>query len=133
VTRRQAGASPAHPQGRKTEATTRRGEEVNMKEYIAPKEGDKLVHCTECTQSIDVLYSDTAGRVRVVDNGKTIPKHYRFGINLMAGGDMVSWLCSGSGQTQVTYVYQPTVWAKNGTGCVLRFKPIGWKPKPKKK
>jgi Tfp pilus tip-associated adhesin PilY1 len=104
-----------------------------MKEYIEPKEGDTKVHCTECNQAITVLFSDTAGKVRVIDNGKTIPNHYRFGIDLTSGGEGLSWLCSGSGQAQVTYVYQPTVWAKNGAGCVFRFKPIGWKPKPKKK
>jgi hypothetical protein len=110
-----------------------RGEGVNMKDYIEPKEGDKKVHCTECNQAITVLSSDTAGKVRVIDNGKTIPKHYCFGIDLMSGGKGVSWLCAGSGQAQVTYVYQPTIWAKDGTGHALRFKPIGWKPKPKKK
>ena len=104
-----------------------------MTEYIQPKEGDKQVHCTVCTQSIDVLHSEPTGTSRVIDNGKTIPKHYCFGIDLMSGGKGVSWICEGSGQTQVTYIYQPTVWAKDGTGFSFRFKPAGWKPKPKKK
>ena len=103
-----------------------------MKEYIEPKEGDKQVYCTECNQAMTVLYSDTKGRVKVVDNGKTIPQHYRYGIDLMGNGEGVSWLCSGSGQTQVTYVYQPSAWDIHGTGLVFRFKPVGWKPKPKK-
>jgi hypothetical protein len=109
-----------------------RGEGVNMKEYIEPKEGDTRGHCPECRQSITVLYSDTKGRVKVVDNGKTIPQHYRFGIDLMGGGEGVSWLCSGSGQNQVTYVYQPTCWDIHGKGFAFRFEPVGWKPKPKK-
>jgi len=103
-----------------------------MKKYEEPKPGDKRVYCTVCSQDISVLSADSKGKTKVVDNGKTIPKHYCFGID-MFNLSTNSWVCEGSYQQQATYVYQPTVFAKNGTGSVFRFKPIGWKPKLKQK
>jgi len=104
-----------------------------MKKDTKPKAGDKQIYCTECKTDIRFLSADMTGKVKVVDNGKTIPKHYSFGIDLMGKGRVVSWLCPGSGQTQVTHIYQPTKWDTHGTGYRFHYKPEGWKPKPTNK
>lgn len=102
-----------------------------MEKYKEPKPGDKRVYCTVCTQDIYVLSADPKGKVKVVDNGKTIPKHYCFGIDMSNLGN-VSWVCEGSYQQQVTYVYQPILWTKDGKSIRYGWKPKGWKSKPKK-
>ena len=103
-----------------------------MKQYKEPKPGDERATCTVCSQSVSNLNSDPKGRIKVVDNGKTIPKHYLFGLD-MNDLSMHSWLCPGGGQKQSSFVYQPIHWyGKDGKPSHYGWKPKGWKPKPKK-
>lgn len=103
-----------------------------MKKQRVPKPGDKRVHCTVCNQGIRSLLANPNNSDKVVDNGKTIPTHYCFGID-MSNLKMVNWICKGSGQKQSFYVYQPTVWSsKDGKPIRFDWKPEGWKPRAKK-
>jgi hypothetical protein len=103
-----------------------------MKEYKEPKPGDEKAYCAVCTQSVSVLSADSKGKVRVVDNGKTIPKHYLFGID-MNDLSMHSWVCEGGGRKQQYFVYQPILWTKDGKPSRYGWKPKNWKPKSKAK
>lgn len=102
-----------------------------MKEYKQPVPGDERAYCAVCTQGVNDLSADSSGKVRVVDNGKTVPKHYCFGIDMSNLGN-ASWVCEGSGRKQQYFVYQPILWTKDGKPIRYGWKPKGWKPKVKK-
>lgn len=71
-----------------------------MKTY---NEGDKLVRCTVCRSD---NYVDKQGKRVTTNNGKTIPTHWKFGIDMFnPSSKMVAWKCKGSGEKQVTHTY----------------------------
>lgn len=104
----------------------------NKDPFKRPKEGDTEICCGVCGTQVKFLMDEKGQILTKKANRKnrtTIPRHYYHALSFDPDTyGAVHWLCRGSGQPKVTYVYQPTKWDQNGKGYRFEFKPVGWKP-----